>query len=104
MYSSVAAGALGLKVNSVNIVTNVVDSQWPGPVLFVKDDVMPSGLETWIWYELQFYSRTVVRVLTRLLQANGGDEDGGGGSRSQNPHFNPNLEAWLVINSIYLKK
>ena len=46
------------------------------------------------------YSITVVRVLRRLLQAYGG----GGGSRSQNPHFNPIPEAWLAINSIYLKK
>ena len=39
------------------------------------------------------YSRPVVRVLTRLLQANGGE-----------PDFSPTLGAWLAINSIYLKK
>ena len=49
------------------------------------------------------YSWTVVRVLTRLLQAYGGG-GGGGASRFQNPHFNPITGAWLAMKSIYLKK
>ena len=36
----------------------------------------------------------------RLLQGCGG----GGGGGSQNPDFNPIPEAWLAINSNYLKK
>ena len=42
---------------------------------------------------LVIYSRTVVRVLTRLWVAYGG----GGASRSQNHHLNPIPGAWLAI-------
>jgi len=47
------------------------------------------------------YSRTVVWVRTRLLQAYGGV--GGAVSRAQNPRFNPIPGTLLAINSIYLK-
>ena len=35
-----------------------------------------------------FFTRTVVRVLTRLLQAGGAGGAGGDGGRPQNPNFN----------------